>query len=84
MDLWIIKEYVDLPQMATLPALDLDHPLPADQTVPSGVEGAFLALHQVFQDIWRPRSIVNAMVANVVDKWGLDSTEDRGHVIGLV
>jgi len=68
--------------MVNLPVLDLDNPLPEDQVIPLGFQAAYLALHETFLEIWRPKSIVEKMVDTVAGKLALNTEQERGHVIG--
>ena len=80
----MIEKYVDVPALDSLPPLDLDKPLPWDQTVPLGYSAAFLALHETFDQIWRPKPVLMEMVDDVAAQFDLDSDVERGHVIGYV
>lgn len=80
-DLWLIKNYVDVSALEGLPPLDLGRPLPWDQVVPLGYAAAYLALSESFNQVWRPKSELLEMVETVTTGLGL-SEESRGHVIG--
>lgn len=82
--MWLIEKYVDVPALADLPPLDLERPLPWDQTVPLGYAAAYVALHETFHQVWRAKPVLAEMVGEVATEFGLSGDVQRGHVIGYV
>ena len=83
MDELLIDRYIDAANIKALPPLDLDRPLPYDDIVPAGERDLFLAEHEAFMTVWRPKPSLDAMVQEVRAEFGLTETsEARGHVIG--